>query len=137
MKRRARFVYKEPTQRDRGRRLRIYQFDQDIVRAHRGDTKGLRHYLETPDLPLSRISASRLPTLSTGKLSESGAVAPVALLPVLNPAREAENLVAYLVRKKALSLYGDKPVPRGKLNQLSKRYSKRTPSVSMGMAPLA
>jgi hypothetical protein len=37
---------------------------------------------------------------------------------VPNPAREAERLIAYGVRQLKLRKYGDKPVPRGKLDQL-------------------
>jgi hypothetical protein len=83
-----------------------------------------------------RTSASRLPTLSTGKLSESSPVAPVALLPS-SILHEAERLLAYLVREKALSLFGDKPVPRGKLNQLIKEVFDENAEQFDGDGPLS
>ncbi len=56
------FVYQRRSDEDIRRRQRIRQFDGDIVRAYRGDTEGLRDYLNS-DLPLSQDQREQIAEL--------------------------------------------------------------------------
>jgi hypothetical protein len=117
-KKRRKFVYQRRSDEQIRRRRRMDQFDRDIVDAHRGDTKRLCEYLETADLPLSQDQREQIADLIRRRIQRKQRGRPRGSGLVPNPAREAERLIAYGVRQLKLRKYGDKPVPRGKLDQL-------------------
>jgi hypothetical protein len=117
-KRRTPFVYQRRSDEQIRQLLRIGQFDDDIINAHRGDTKGLCEYLETADLPLSQDQREQIAELIRRRIQRKQRGRPRGSAPVPNPAREAERLIAYMVRQLKSRKYGDKPVPKGKLNEL-------------------
>lgn len=107
---------KEPNRRHREqalkRRLRQYQFDDDIIDAYRGDTAALCEYLRL-DLPLSEEQREKLADLIYRRIQrkrrgERGPSAPFA-----SQAQEGERQIAYLVQKLVKQRYGGK-TPKGK-----------------------
>jgi hypothetical protein len=117
-KRRTPFVYQRRSDEQIRRRLRIYQFDGDISRAYRGDTGPLCDYLKNRDLPLEYEHREKLAELIHWRIQRKQRGRPRGSVPVPNPGREAEQLIAYDVRQLKSRLFGNKPVPRGKLNEL-------------------
>jgi hypothetical protein len=119
-KKRRKFVYQRRRDEQNRQRLRILQFDKDIINAHRGDTEGLRDYLFS-DLPLSQDQREQIADLIHRRIERRQRGRPRGRTPIPNPAREAreaESEIVYEVRQLKLRMYGDKPVPRGKLKQL-------------------
>jgi hypothetical protein len=80
------------------RRRRINQFDDDILRAHRGDTEGLCSYLRS-ELPLSEEQREGIADLINRRIQRKQRGRPRGSAPVPNPAREAESLIVYGVRQ--------------------------------------
>src|SRR5262249_22148347 len=80
------------------RLLRMDQFDDDMVRAHRGDTKGLCNYLRS-DLPLSEEQREGIADLIFRRIQRKQRGRPRGSAPVPNPAREAESLIVCGVRQ--------------------------------------
>jgi hypothetical protein len=103
------------------RRLRRYQLDDDILQAYRGDTNGLCNYLRS-DLPLWPEQRWRIADLIHRRIERKQQRGrPRGSDPVPNPAREAERLIVCEVRQLKSNVFGDKRVPRGKLNALIDR----------------
>src|SRR5262249_3165945 len=99
---------------------RIRQFDDDIDRAYRSDTEGLRDYLFS-HLPLSQDQREQIADLINWRIQRKPRGRPRGPTPIPHPAREAreaESEIVDGVRQLKLRLYGDKPVPKGKLEQL-------------------
>src|SRR5262245_34587109 len=111
------------------RRQRMNKFDDDINRAYRGDTEGLRDYLIS-DLPLLQDQREQIADLIYRRSERKQRGRPRGSAPVPNPAREAreareaESEIVYEVRQLKLRMYGDKPVPKGKLGQLIDQVCK-------------
>jgi hypothetical protein len=96
------------------RTRRIRQFDDDINRAYRGDTEGLRDYLFS-DLPLSHYQREQIAELINRRIQRKQRGRPRGSTPIPNPAREAreaESEIVYEVRQLKLRMYGDKPIPK-------------------------
>jgi hypothetical protein len=133
-KRRTTFVYVAPSLETVRQRVRIGQFDEDIIRAHRGDTEGLCDYLRS-NTPLDWGQREKLADLIFRRLQGKGVGRPRGSDPVPNPAQEAAKFIAYLVRKLALQRYGDR-VPRGKLNELIEQVCQDTAERFDGEGPI-
>jgi hypothetical protein len=118
MTRRPSYVY-DKARREKAfrQRLRIYQFDDDIIRAYRGDTKGLCNYLRS-DLPLSEEQREGIAELIYRRIECKQRGRPRGSDPVPNPARDAERQIAYQVRRLKSHRFGDKPAPKGALEAL-------------------
>jgi hypothetical protein len=102
------------------RRQRMNKFDDDINRAYRGDTEGLRDYLKS-DLPLLQDQREQIADLIHRRIERKQRGRPRGPTPIPNPAREAreaESEIVYEVRQLKLHMYGDKRVPRDKLDEL-------------------
>ncbi|HET7020532.1 MAG TPA: hypothetical protein VFI58_07440 [Xanthobacteraceae bacterium] len=112
------FRYQKRSREQFLRNLRTYQFDEDIVRAYRGDTGPLCDYLKNPDLPLSWDHREMLAELIHRRIGRKKRGRPRGSDPVPNPGREAEQLIVYQVRQLKSRLYGNNKVPRGRLNAL-------------------
>jgi hypothetical protein len=110
------FVYKPRSEKQMWQLRRMGQFDDDIRRAYRGDTKGLCDYLNS-DCPLCHVHREQIAELINRRIErkQRGRPRGSALFP--NPAREAESQIVYRVRQLKSRMYGDK-LPKGKLDQL-------------------
>jgi hypothetical protein len=121
-KSRAHFVYEGRDPEALRERLRRYdsniQFHDAILCAYRGDTQPLRDLLQS-NTQLSSESREMLAALIRwGIEPKQGRGRPRGSVPVLNPARENERLIADRVRKLKLRQFGRERVPRGELNAL-------------------
>ena len=112
------FGYQKRSREQLLRRLRIYQFDDDVVRAYRGDTEPLCDYLKNLDLPLHEDHREKLAELIHWRNQRKQRGRPRGSAPVPNPGRQAEQLIVYQVRQLKSRLYGKGRVPRGGLNAL-------------------
>jgi len=112
------FVYQERRREQFLRLRRMDQFDDDIIRAYRGDTGPLCDYLKNSDLPLEYEHREKLAELIYWRIQRKQHGRPRGSVPVLNPGREAEQLIVYEVRQLKLRMFGNKRVPKGGLNAL-------------------
>jgi hypothetical protein len=112
------FVYQKRSREQFLRRLRIFQFDDDVLGAYRGDTGPLCDYLKNSDLPLTDEHREKLAELIYWRIQRKQRGRPRGSVPVPNPARGAELLIAHQVRQLKLRMFGGKRVPRGTLNAL-------------------
>jgi hypothetical protein len=112
------FVYKAPSQEELKQHRRIiFEFYDDVVRAHRGDTERLCEYLRS-DLPLSHDKRELIAELIYRRIQRKHVGRPRGGDPVPNPAREAEKQIASHVRSQKLRRFGEKRVPRAVLDEL-------------------
>jgi len=110
------FVYQKRGREQFLRRLRIYQFDDDVLRAYRGDTGPLCDYLKNSDLPLRWDHREKLAQLIYWRIQRKQQRGrPRGSVPVPNPAREAERLIVREVRQLKLRMFGNKRVPKGRV----------------------
>ena len=100
------------------RRLREMQFDDDVLRAYRGDTGPLCDYLKDSDLPLQGNHREMLADLIYWRIQRKQRGRPRGSVPVPNPGREAEQLIVDEVRRLKSLIYGNKRVPKGGLKAL-------------------
>jgi hypothetical protein len=114
----GRFGYQKRSREQFLRVLRTSQFDDDIVRAYRGDTGPLCDYLKNSDLPLSWDHREVLAELIHRRIEQKKRGRPLGSDPVSNLGREAEKLIVYQVQQLKLRMFGNKRVPKGRLNAL-------------------
>jgi len=110
--------YKRRTPEQHRRLLRKIQFEGDVKRAYRGDTGPLCDYLRDSDLPLQWNFREMLAELIYRRIERKRRGRPRGSDPVFNPAREAERIIAYEVRQLKLRMFGNRRVPKGRLNEL-------------------
>jgi hypothetical protein len=115
------FVYRKRSREQFLRQRRIYRFDDDVLRAYRGDTGPVCDYLKNSDLPLTDEHREELAKLIDSRIQRKQRGRPRGSLPVPNPARDAELVIAHEVRRLKLRMFGGKRVPRGTLNALIDR----------------
>src|SRR5262249_21135281 len=110
------FVYQKGSREQFFREL---QFDDDVLRAYRGDTGPLCDYLKNSDLPLKQEHREQLAELIYRRIEQKKRGRPRGSDPVPNrEGREAEDLIVYQVRQLKLRKFGNKRVPRGALGAL-------------------
>ena len=117
-KRKTKFVYQKRSQEQLLRRRRIYQFDDDVVAAYRGDTGPLCDYLKNSDLPLQWDHREKLADLIHRRIERKQRGRPRGSVPIPNPGRDAEQIIIYEVRQLKKRMFGNKRVPRGGLKAL-------------------
>lgn len=120
------FGYQKRTREQFLRLLRIEQFDEDIARAYRGDTRLLCDFLKNSDLPLKDEHREKLADLIYWRIERKKRGRPRGSVPVPNPGRDAERFIVDEVRQLKSRMFGDKRVPRGKLNALIDQVCKST-----------
>jgi hypothetical protein len=112
------FVYKKRSPEEHRRRLRVFAFEEHIIRAYRGETGPLREYLQS-DLPLSQEHREQLAELVYWRIQNKGRGKRGKGAPTFNPDRQGERLIAYEVRKLKEQRYGNRRAPRGTNEKLT------------------